>query len=428
MLRKLEDKKFLSIYPQYGLKPKDARAFPGNIKAVMNGRQIIDVFKYLKEGEIQVFTTNKLDPSDYDIFVANMIRQIFRSKLDEFRGLRFLIVFDEIHRILPKFGGSGQGFIQIERGCREFRKWGIGILLISQVLSDFVGQIKSNINTNVQMKTRDEGDLERIKMNYGESYVQELVKSPVGTGMVQNSAYNGGVPYYIQFRPIFHSVKRLADEELDEYNKYNDIVEQLQYEFEQLEELGQDVFDLKLELKLATDKIKSGNFNMVKIYLDGLTPRVEKFWDKVGKKPKKLEIELVSEEELNADLAAAKASHDKAAAADKKAEADAAAAAPADEEQQEMAPEMVEANLQALKELKGQYLEAIEQKDFNRCNDLMMEISNTPLPKDKKEKKDKMVEDLKKQLEGAKNPPADKKEDEVKESGDDDKKEGSDGE
>jgi len=35
--------------------------------------------------------------------------------------LRLIIIFDEVHRLLPKFGGTGEGFIQIERGAREFR-------------------------------------------------------------------------------------------------------------------------------------------------------------------------------------------------------------------------------------------------------------------------------------------------------------------
>ncbi len=311
MLRKLEDKKFLEFYSKFGMDPKkDPRGFNGNIKAVKNGREIIDIFKYLRPGEIQIFTTNTLDPKDYDIFVASMIQQIFHSKLEEFRGLKYLLVFDEIHRILPKFGGSGAGFTQIERGCREFRKWGLGIILISQVLSDFVGEIKANINTQVQMKTRDEGDLSRIKMQYGEEYIQSLIKSPVGSGMVQNSSWNRGKPYYVTFRPILHSVARLSDEELDKYNHFNGIVEQLEFEFDQLEGLKQDVFDLRLELKLAKDKIKSGNFNMVKIYLDGLTPRVEKMWDKLGKKPKKLEVKLLDTKDI--DEAVKKAKEEKA--------------------------------------------------------------------------------------------------------------------
>ena len=62
----------------------------------------------------------------------------------------------------PKFGGSGQGFIQVERAAREFRKWGVGLVMISQVLTDFAGETKANISTEVQMRTRDQGDLDRI--------------------------------------------------------------------------------------------------------------------------------------------------------------------------------------------------------------------------------------------------------------------------
>ena len=72
----------------------------------------------------------------------------------------------------------------------------------------------------------------------------------------------------------------------------------MEYQIEQLEKEKVDVFDLKMELKLVKDKLMSGNFSVVDIYLEGLTPRVEKEWDKIGKKPKKREIKLVSEEEI----------------------------------------------------------------------------------------------------------------------------------
>jgi hypothetical protein len=400
MLRKLADKKFLSFYVNFGLNPKkDPKAFPGNIKAVKDYREVIDIFHFMKAGEIQVFTTNKLDPKDYDIFVANMIRQVFRSNLAEFRGLKYLLVFDEIHRILPKFGGSGAGFTQIERGCREFRKWGIGIVLISQVLSDFVGEIKANINTLVQMKTRDEGDLNRIKMQYGEEFIQALVKAPVGSGMVQNAAYNHGKPFYVTFRPIYHSVVRLTDDELENYNVYNDVIDQLSFEFDQLEEKGQDVFDLRLELKLCQDKVKAGNFNMVKIYLDGLTPRVEKVWDKVGSKPQKLEIKLVSEEELAEDLAKAKASHDKAAKDDKSSEG------PAKEEEVEdvkLDEDQLKENLAAVDKLFGDAQESLDSGDVFAVNDRLIEVKSIPLPKVEKDKVLKRVSDFEKKVDEVK--------------------------
>lgn len=315
MLRKCTDEKMFQFYPRYHMTKKDARAFNGNIRAIKNPKEKLDLMKYWKPGEIQVITTSTLDPRGMDIFVANTVRQVFKSNLQEYRGLRYMMVYDEVHRLLPKFGGSGEGFVQIERACREFRKWGIGVVLISQVLADFVGQIKANINTEIQMKTRDEGDLQRIETKYGKSYVQELVKSPVGSGMVQNSDWNRGQPYYVQFRPIIHSVVRLSDQELDLYNKYNEIVEDLSSQLDQLEELGKDVFDLRLELKLSVDKIKQGGFNMVEIYLEGLKPRIEKFWKDLGKTPKKKELELVSDQELNAAVEEAKKESEKAKAA-----------------------------------------------------------------------------------------------------------------
>ena len=302
MLRKLNSPKMLANYPRFGMRREEARAFNGNIKAITNAREKIDLPKFIRPGEIQIFTLNTLDPRDIDVFVANTVRTVFRANFPEAPELKVLLVYDEVHRLLPRFGGSGQGFVQIERACREFRKWGLGVMLVSQVLSDFVGEIKANINTEIQMRTRDEGDLDRIKTKYGEELLQSLVKSEVGTGMVVNTASNRGNPYFLSFRPILHSIQRLSDEELAQYNKYNAIIEDLDYQIQQLEGLGVDVFDLRLELKLALDKIKSGNFNMVEIYLESLTPRITDSWRKLGKTPKKREVELVAEEELKAEL------------------------------------------------------------------------------------------------------------------------------
>ena len=306
MLRKLEDKKMFEYYKNFGMKKSDARGFSGNIRAIKNARQVVDVEKFFQPGHIQILTLNKLQPKDMDIVVANVIRQIFKSDPKEYPTLRTLLVFDEIHRILPKFGGSGEGFIQIERACREFRKWGYGVCLISQVLSDFAGQIKANISTEIQMRTRDEGDLNRIKTKYGEEFLQSLVKASVGVGMFVNPAYNHASPYFINFRPILHNTRRLSDEELEKYNQYNDKVEDLEYQIEQLEELKVDVFDLKMEIKLVKDKIMVGNFSVVDIYLEGLTPRVAKQWEKLGKKPKKKEIELADLEEIKKSVEEAK--------------------------------------------------------------------------------------------------------------------------
>ena len=311
MLRPCKDKTMLALYPLFGMKKTDAKAYNGNIRMILNPREKIDIKKYVKPGEIQVFCGHKLDPKDMDIMVANAIRSIFHANFPENKLLKVLFVFDEVHRLLPKFGGSGDGFLQIERGCREFRKWGLGIMLISQVLSDFVGTIKANINTEIQMRTRDEGDLERIRQKYGEDVLRSLVKATVGSGMIENPAYNRGQPYFVAFRPLKHSVERLTDEEIEQYNTYNDQIDDLYYSLDQLEQEKIDVFDLRLELKLALDKVKSGNFNMVKIYLEGLVPRIDKAWEKLGKKPQKLVRELVDMSAIKSELKKAQEERDK---------------------------------------------------------------------------------------------------------------------
>jgi hypothetical protein len=306
MLRKCEDKKMLSYYPAFGLKQTDAKAFFGNIRQISHAREIIEIEKYIHPGQIQIFALNKLDPNDMDIFVASVIRQIFKSDPKETPDLKVLIVFDEVHRLLSKFGGNGEGFLQIERACREFRKWGIGVMLVSQVLSDFVGEIKANINTEIQMRTRDEGDLGRIKIKYGEEFLQSLVKASVGVGMFVNTSYNKGKPYFINFRPILHNTRRLSDEELEKYNKYNDMIDDFESQVEQLDKEKVDTFDLKMELKLIKDKLMTGNFSVVDIYVEGLGPRLQKQWEKIGKKPKKLEKKLIDISEIEKSVQEAK--------------------------------------------------------------------------------------------------------------------------
>jgi len=138
--------------------------------------------------------------------------------------------------------------------------------------------------------------------------LQSLLKSSTGTGMIENAAYNKGNPYFVSLRPLLHEHARLTDEELENYNKYNEIIDDLDYQIEQLEKYKIDIFDLKLELKMALDKVKSGSFNMVDIYLEGLKPRVKSQWDKLGKKPEKKKIKLVSEDELLAEFKKAKES------------------------------------------------------------------------------------------------------------------------
>jgi len=309
-LRPNRNKKMLKTYRKFNMKVSTSKAFNGNIYEIRNAREMIDIKKYMTPGEITVFTMNHLDTKDIDFFIANTVKQVFHANLEESQALKLVIVYDEVHRLLKKYGGTGDGFIQIERAAREFRKWGVGLVLISQVLSDFIGTIKANIGTDIQLRTRDEHDLERIKIKYGDDMVRSVVKASVGEGMLENAAYNRGKPYFVSFRPLLHEIERLSDDILEKYSKYNARIDDLKYQLECLKAEAIDIFDLELELKLTLDNLKKGKFNMIEIYLDGLEPKIAAQWKKIGKTPKKRIIAYASRDDIDKEVKKARVARD----------------------------------------------------------------------------------------------------------------------
>ncbi|MCS7123543.1 MAG: DUF87 domain-containing protein, partial [Candidatus Aenigmarchaeota archaeon] len=299
-LRKCKEDSMLKNYKFFGLDVKDARAFKGKIKMVESALEKVNLKEIIlsKEPQIVVFCLTKLDSKDIDIFVANTINEIFKARLPESRELKCLIVYDEVHRLLPKFGGSGKGFLALERGVREFRKWGIGLVLISQVLSDFVGEIKANIGMEIQMRSRYEDDLDRISRKYGKEIELSVVKASVGTGMIVFSEYNRGRPYFVSFRPILHQVSRLSDEELEKYVSYDKRLEEVKFLINFLKKSGVDVFDLEIELGLCETKLMEGAFDVVDIYLESLEPRVKGEFKKRRIEIPEYKPELIEEKEI----------------------------------------------------------------------------------------------------------------------------------
>jgi uncharacterized membrane protein/DNA polymerase III delta prime subunit len=299
-LRRCREIDMLKNYKLFGMSEKDARAFKGKIKVVENPLQKVNLKEIIlsKEPQIVIFVLTRLDPKDIDVFVANTINEVFKARLPESRELRCLIVYDEVHRLLPKFGGAGKGFLALERGVREFRKWGIGLVLISQVLSDFVGEIKANIGMEIQFKTRYEDDLDRISRKYGKEVEVGIIKASVGTGMLVFSEYNRGRPYFISFRPILHQVSRLSDEELDKYVAYDKKLEEIKFWIKVLKEKGVDTFDIETEFGLCESKLMEGAFDVVDIYLETLEPRVKAEFEKIGMKVPEYNPELVEEKEI----------------------------------------------------------------------------------------------------------------------------------
>ncbi|MDI6826526.1 MAG: DUF87 domain-containing protein [Candidatus Aenigmarchaeota archaeon] len=268
-VRPCRDTNLLKYYKEFGMSINDTRPYTGMIYEITDPNVQIDFKKYMNPGEITVFTLNKLKPRQYDVAVRNIIDTIFAQGWEESTKLRMVVVFDEVHRLLEKYGGTG-GYISLERACREFRKWGIGLIMVSQVLSDFKEAIKGNVLTEVQLHTKSLGDLARVEKKYGLEYAKRVTKLEVGVGLVQNPKYNEGRPYFVAFRPTLHEPHKISDRELETYKEYASLLEIIESNIEAIEKTGEDTFELRTELKLAKDKLKKGRFRMAKIYIDSL--------------------------------------------------------------------------------------------------------------------------------------------------------------
>jgi hypothetical protein len=274
-VRPCQDEKIFKYYRKFGFSKRDTKSYKGMIHEVTSPKVEIDFKKYMNPGEITIFTLNKLKPGQYDEAVTNIIDTIFAQSWEESTTLKLIVVFDEVHRLLEKYGGKG-GYIALERACREFRKWGIGLVMISQVLSDFKEAIKGNVLTEVQMHTKSLGDLERIEKKYGLEYAKRVTREEIGVGMMQNPAYNDGRPWFISFRPPLHSPHKIPEKEFEMYKEYATVLDELENKIMELEARGMDTFSLKVELKLAKDKLKEGRFRMAKIYIDSLSEKLSK--------------------------------------------------------------------------------------------------------------------------------------------------------
>ena len=268
------DNEFLAFFEDFGMQEKDARSYEGNIRAVESDQDTIDITDVYRpegdEGSIHVFSMHKLNNLDLEEYLSDTIQQIFDYNPEEKDHLETLIVYDEAHRVLEKFGGTGRGAKMLERGAREFRKWGTGMLVISQVIEDFPEEVRANIGTQIQMRTEYEGDLDRIERKYGNHITQGVTKAGTGTGMIQNSSYNHGRPYFVDFRPIKHSPERLSDDQLDKFEKYNRRLDEIQDIIEILEDQGEDVFEYKSQLQLVKKNIRKKSFNLVETYIEEL--------------------------------------------------------------------------------------------------------------------------------------------------------------
>jgi hypothetical protein len=269
-VKELQDDNLKEHYDRFGMnEEEDPHPYRGTIKEIDSAEPEIDFEELKNPGEVTVFTLNQLTTEEFDQAVRKIIDQIFDKEWEESPDLEMLVVFDEVHRLLEEYGGEG-GYHALEKGAREFRKWGIGLMMCSQVTADFKQAISGNIMTEIQMQTKSMSDIDRIETKYGEEFAKRISSEDIGVGMIQNSNYNDGDPWFVDFRPTYHNPHKIPDQELQKYHNLSEELSQLKNALAEKEDAGEEIRDKKLELQLAENKLKEGRFKMANMYINSL--------------------------------------------------------------------------------------------------------------------------------------------------------------
>ncbi|MEM3086496.1 MAG: DUF87 domain-containing protein [Halobacteria archaeon] len=143
---------------------------------------------------------------DYD---GNLARLLDRFRVAGSPRVPLLVVLEEIHRALPKYGAPSQLYPLLESVVREFRHRGISLILTSQLLSDFSSEIGDNILTEIQMLTKGPEDLTRLEKKYGAAMARLATRLEPGAGLLHHPQVNGGLPVAVEFRPTLGEPHKL---------------------------------------------------------------------------------------------------------------------------------------------------------------------------------------------------------------------------
>jgi hypothetical protein len=89
--------------------------------------------------------------------------------------------------------------------------------------------------------------------------------------MIQNSNYNDGDPWFVDFRPTYHNPHKIPDNEMQKYQELSTEIDKVREEAQK----SDDSDDKQLEVQLAENKLKEGRFKMASMYIDSLKDELD---------------------------------------------------------------------------------------------------------------------------------------------------------
>jgi len=197
LLEKNTNEEMLDRYAEFGM-----RRSPKGLKGrVLNSAPQLDSLLG-SAGATIVDLSDIYDSAERVDKVARMLDQILEyfQFQDDSEDLRLLIVVEEAHlwtsKDLPKDAARF-----LDSAVRLLRKKGVGVMLVSQKISDFDPAMRSAMNISILFRTKYEGDLRAIARMLGTEMSAFIPRLPVGYSAFHLADI--GDPFLLAWRPTY---------------------------------------------------------------------------------------------------------------------------------------------------------------------------------------------------------------------------------
>jgi len=197
LLEKNTNDDMLDRYAEFGMR-RNPKGFKGRI--IQSAPQLDDLLT--SEGVTVIDLSDIYDSAERVGRVAQTLDKLleyfqFQEDTD---NLRLLIVVEEAHlwtsKEVPK-----DALRFLDNAVRLLRKKGVGVMLVSQKISDFDPAMRSAMNISILFRTKYEGDLRAIARILGTEMSAVIPRLPVGYSVFHSA--DVGDPFALAWRPTY---------------------------------------------------------------------------------------------------------------------------------------------------------------------------------------------------------------------------------
>jgi KaiC/GvpD/RAD55 family RecA-like ATPase/DNA-binding transcriptional ArsR family regulator len=197
LLEKNTNDEMLDRYAEFGMR-RSPKGFKGR---VLNSQpQLDDLLAYT--GVTIVDLSDVYDSAERVGKVAQVLDQLL--EYFQFQGdsddLRLLIVVEEAHLWISKDVPKDAARF-LDNAVRLLRKKGVGVMLVSQKISDFDSAMRSAMNISIIFRTKYEGDLKAIARMLASDTSEIVPKLPVSYSVFHSA--DVGDPFVLAWRPTY---------------------------------------------------------------------------------------------------------------------------------------------------------------------------------------------------------------------------------